>query len=271
MIRTLSAERFNIMIGHPEVRPWVGGTHDIDLTETVANPENFAFLTDEGWGGYIYHKLDVGLYAVHTLSLPSGRTREMLEARSASLREMFIKSDAVRIVTVVPDGNKGADLWAQRAGFRELFRRIKSFDLMGEMVDASYRALTYDEWVTKDAGNLSDGRAFHRMIHEVTPDDHGDDPVHDAWCGATIEGCAAGNAEKALTCYNRWALHAGYQPVRVLTAHPLVLDIGTALLQSDPDGLRVLYVRPFARSAPHVEDLSGEPSCQSSPSAQPQA
>ena len=71
--------------------------------------------------------MDAGLYAVHTVSLPEGRGREMLTARSASLREMFTKSDAVEIVTVVPAGNKGADVWASHAGFREVFVRLNSF------------------------------------------------------------------------------------------------------------------------------------------------
>ena len=74
--------------------------------------ENFAFLADDQKGGYIYHKLAPELYAVHTLSFPDGRGRELLEARSASLRAMFTQTDAAEIVTTVPDGNKGADLWA---------------------------------------------------------------------------------------------------------------------------------------------------------------
>ena len=106
------------------------------------------------------------------------------------------------------------------------------------------------------------------MIHAVTPDDHGDDPVHDAWVGATMEACAQGNAEKGIALYNRWALHAGYQAVRVVTARPLVLDIGSAILQSDADGLRVLYVRPSARSALPVQDIPGESACPSTQSAQ---
>ena len=64
------------------MRPWLGGTHVIDLSETVANPDNFAFLTDDQNGGYIYHKLAPGLYMVHTISLPEGRGRQMLDARS---------------------------------------------------------------------------------------------------------------------------------------------------------------------------------------------
>ena len=240
MIRTLDATRLNEIANHPAVRPWLGGVQVIDLSEAIANPDNFAFLTDDGNGAYVYHRLAAGLYMVHTLSTPEGRGREMLTARTASLREMFVKSDAVEIVTLVPDGNKGADVWASHAGFVEQHRREKAFDLMGEMVGASYRLLSYSAWVVKDRGNLTDGRAFHAMIHEVTADDHGDDPVHDAFVGATIECCEQGNAAKGIWQYNRYALHAGYRPILVLTANPLVVDIGSAILQVSPDGLEVL-------------------------------
>ena len=271
MIRTLHARRFNEIASNPVVRPWLGGTQPIDLTETIANPENFAFLTDEGNGGYIYHKVGIGLYSVHTLSLPEGRTRQMLEARTASLREMFIKSDAVQIDTIVPAGNRGADIWASHAGFREVFTREKAFDLMGEMVDVSYRSLNYIDWAIRDRANREEGRVFHKAIHELTPDDHGDDPVHDGMVGATLEGCINGNIEKAITFYNRWAVHAGYQTISVVTARPLVVDIGTCLIQYDVDGLQVLHVRQ-ARSAPTVQDESGDTSsCQPPPLPQVQA
>lgn len=270
MIRTLHAGRFNEMANEPEVRAWLGGRGPIDLTDTVANPENFAFLTDDENGGYIYNKVGLGLYAVHTISVPAGRNRHMLAARTASLRELFIRSDAVEIVTLVPTGNKGADIWAQHAGFREVFTRAKAFDLMGEMVDVSYRSLGYLDWCIRDRSNREEGAAFHRAIHAVTPDDHGDDPVHDAVVGATLEGCVNGNIEKALLYFNRWASHAGYQQVRLVTARPLVVDIGSCVIQYGIDGLQVLHVR-HGRSPPTVEDVIGEPECPSPPLPQVQA
>lgn len=263
MIRTLHADVFNEIANHPEVRPWLGGTHELDLTETIANPENFAFLTDEEMGGYIYHKLQPGLYAVHTLSLPEGRGRQMLGARSQSLREMFIKSDAVEIVTMVPDGNLGALTWAKHAGFRETFRRESAFDLMGEMVGVSYQSLTYQDWVIHDAANRREGAIFHQAIHQVVEDDHGDDPVHNALVGATMEGCLNGNIEKAITLYNRYAVHAGYQPIKVLTTRPLVLDISSAIIEYSADGLFILHVRQRPKGS--VEDVLEPAECPSPP------
>lgn len=266
MIRTLSAEAFNLIANDPVVRPWLGGTQPIDLTNVLADPNNFGFLTDDELGGYLYHKKGLGLYMVHCLALPAGRGRDMLNARSQSLREMFTKTDCVEVITMVPDGNKGADVWAAHAGFREVFRREKAFDLMGEMVGVSYRSLSYIDWAIHDSANRREGERFHAMIHQHVADDHGEDPIHDGMVGGTIEGCLQGNAEKAIALYNRWAAHAGYEPIQVLTARPLVLNIRSCILSLDADGIQVLHVyKP--REAPQIEDASGDAECLSPLSA----
>lgn len=266
MIRTLDSTILNEIANEPQVRVWLGGTQPLDLTETVCNPENFCFLTDEQRGGYIYHKRAPGLYEVHTLALPTGRGRQMLEARSQGLREMFTKTDCVEVVTKVPEGNQGAAVWATKAGFREVFRRAKAFDLMGELVDVSYCSLSYIDWAIRDRGCKIDGQRFHAVIHQFTPDDHGEDPVHDAMVGATMECCLQNNIEKGMGFYCRWAAHAGYEPIRVVTARPLVLDIRTCVLQYGNDGLQVLHIREPRPEGLPIEDVSGVEECLSPPS-----
>mgnify|MGYP003654839164 CR=1 FL=1 len=43
--------------------------------------------------------------------------------------------------------------------------------------------------------------------------DHEDDAVHDRYVGAAISMIRCGNADKAETVYNKWALMAGYAPI----------------------------------------------------------
>lgn len=251
MKRVLDPEPFNLIANHPEVRPWLGGTEKIELAPLVSDVENFCFLTDSEKGGYVYHKKAAGLYEVHTLSLPDGRGREMLKARDASLAAMFLKSDALEIVTTIPDGNRGADRWSAHAGFREMYRREGAFPLMDGLVGASYRSLGHSDWVRLDPENRANGKRFHDSLHQFVPDDHGEDPIHDAWVGATLSAIEHGNAGKAVALYNRWALHAGYVTIVARTFNPLVLDIKSCVLQYDGDGLHIL--RP-ARSAPSLEE-----------------
>lgn len=254
MIRTLDATILNRIAAHPEVRPWLGGTQVIDLTALAGDIENFCFLTDSGKGGYIYHRKAAALYEVHTLSLPDGRGRELLKARDESLAAMFLKTDALEIQTMVPDGNTGADRWSAHAGFREMFRREGSFDLMGSRVGASYRSLGHADWVMLDPANQKAGKGFHAWLHEIVPDDHGEDPIHDAWVGATIRAIQEGNGVKAIALYNRWALQANYETISLKTLNPLCIDIRSALLQYDSAGLSLLSCT--ARSAPVLEDQS---------------
>lgn len=256
MIRTLVADGINQIANHPDVRPFIGGSGPLDLSGLIANPENFALTTEDGKGAYLYLKKQPGLYEVHTLSLPDKRGREFLKVRDESLAFMFLATDCLEIQTVVPDSNPGADRWAAHAGFREVFRRDHSFDAGSSLVSASYRSLAYGDWVPRDRENTEQGKRFHYAIHLLVPDDHGDDSIHDAWVGATIRGIEHANAVKALTNYNRWAGHAGYNPIAVLTLNPLVIDIRSAVLQIDADGMHVLYVREARSAAAPSEEVS---------------
>ena len=259
MRRTIESEAMNRIANFPETRPWLGGTHPLDLTSTLADLNNFAFITDDEQGGYIYHKTGAGLYSVHTISVPTKSVRQMFDARSASLREMFTKSDAVQIDTMIPDGNRAAGVWAAHAGFREVFKRQKAFNLMGEMVDVTYCSLSYLDWAIRDKGCKYDGSMFKAAVHDET-----EDLLHDAMIGATLECCLQGNADKGISLFNRYAAHAGHVPIRVVTVHPLVLDISTHVLQYTNDGMQVLHVRS-PEGLPNSDDL-GSPECPSPPS-----
>lgn len=269
MIRTLDPAPLIKLAQHPLVRSWLGGTEDIApiLQSAVANVQNYAFLAEDNAGAYLYVCKAQGMYEVHTLSIPEGKSRElvrqMAKARAESLRFMFLETDAHEIVTLVPKPNGPAMNWATHAGFKVDFLREKAFDLMGDMVDALYLSLPYGNWVLTDPANRREGQAFHAFIHQYTPDDHGQDETHDGWVGATLDGAQRGNVVKCITLYNRWAVRAGYEPLRVLTLNPLVIDVRSAILQLTADGLECLHVRerPEGRLPP-VQD-TGEPACPS--------
>lgn len=272
MRRVLDGARFNEIANAPDVRPWLGGSGELDIRPLVSDPANFCFVTEDRLGGYLYVRRAPGYYEVHTLALPAGRGRAMLAARTASLRFMFTVSDALEIVTVVPDGNVGASTWAEHAGFREMYRRERAIQIRNEIVGASYRTLTYNEWVLRDGFNREVGAQFHEEIHRFTPNDHGEDPAHDAFVGATMLGIREGNGAKAVPMYNRFALHAGYEPIRVLSLTPPTLDIGSAILQITQAGLDILHIRTARSALSEIEDNAGESACQlARPSQQAEA
>lgn len=245
MIRTLDARPFNAIFRDPEVRPWMGfGLTDADLTPVVSDPRNYCFLTPESDGGYIVARLEQGLYAAHTLSFPSARGRRMYRLMQEGFAHMFTATDAVEIVTMVPDGNERGDQWAQLAGFRETFRREACFQLIDQMVGASFRSLSYADWVSKDRENLRSGREFHAKLEARLPhENHPSDEVHDCWVGATLRGCLSSNTGKSIALYNRWAAQAGYLPAKIISLTPPLVDIGTAVVGLSAQGLDIL--KPF--------------------------
>lgn len=243
MIRTMDATRLNEIANEPTVRPWLGGSEALDLTNIVENPANYCFLTDEQDGAYVLHNLHPGLYEAHTLALPSARGRPMLRCMRDGFATMFLTTDAIEIVTKVPDGNEAASRWADTAGFRETFRREAFFPLMNELVGASFRSLSYGDWVFRHPENLRIGRAFHAQIEAHVPDNHPDDDTHNYAVGAALCGALAGNVVKSINLYNRWASVAGYGQATIVSVNPPVVDIGTALLELTSGLLSVLKVR----------------------------
>lgn len=247
MKRTLSAQAFNVIANHPEVRPWLGfGSGELDLTAIVEDTSNVCFLTPEEDGGYILHKLHPGLYEAHTLALPSARGRPMLETMRDGFATMFMATDAIEIVTRVPDGNEKAAKWADVAGFREVFRREHAFMLMDETVGVSFRSLHYGDWVLRDKRHLELGRLFHEKLSTHSGHiPHADDPVHDAWVGATMGGCIEGNVSKAIGLFNRWAAFSGYHQATILSLNPPMIHTGDATVQLVSGRLDVLKLGPL--------------------------
>jgi hypothetical protein len=265
--RTLDSAPLNEICMHPEVRPWLGfpeteALKPIDLSLTVGNPNNFTFLTNHQDGAYVLVKLQQGLYAAHSLAKPSARGRPMLRLMREGFSTMFLSTDAIEIITQIPDGNDNAKGWSELAGFRPTFRREAFFPLMGETVGCQFLSLTYGDWVTKDRENLRMGRLFHeRLDAQGVKVDHPDDAVHDSWVGATICAAIRGNVSKGVALYNRYAVIAGYQPASLISVTPPVVDTGNAVVSIEDGKLDVLSA--VAQSAPQVQ--IGEPECRSAP------
>ncbi len=253
MNRTLDAEAFNIIAADPEVRPWLGlpdPTEPVDFSSITQNTDNFCLLTRERDGGYMLIKLQPGLYVAHTLALPSARGRPMLRLMREGFAFMFSATDCIEIVTQVPDQNEAAQRWSDLAGFRNVFRREACFSLMGELVGCQFRSLTYQDWAIRHQPNQTLGHEFHEVLKAAGLADHADDPVHDAFVGATIACVQNQNIHKGLGMYARWAMTANYVPARLITASPPTIDTGEAVVQLLDGQLSVLSVNVAARSAP---------------------
>lgn len=236
--REFHAERLNAVVNHPEVRGFVGpGTNRIDLTQLVANPAN-VLLMREG-GGLFFGQHEEGIYEVHTQFVPEARGEIAVEATRDALRWMFTHTDAREIVTKVDPVNKGA-LGLVRAIHGEL--RFKRGDI-------GHYALPIDAWAGKCQPLEISGNWFHEKLEtakiamHAAIDIHAYDEFHDRYVGATVEMILAGQIDKAVRFYNRWANFSGYGTVSVITNNPVVIDTGDALIAVRENDFEVILCR----------------------------
>lgn len=231
--RTFSAAFLNAVANDAEVRPHLSGSGEVDLTRLVANPENVALVVD-GSGGFVLQRLGEGLYEAHSLFLPGHHGRTAMDAMVEGVRYMFAATDCVEIVSRVPDHNHAARGLAREAGLREVFR-LEHDPRSGWPV--SVQQIDLDRWRARDSACARAGVALHDMLKEAgRHDGHAEDEAHDRAAGAAVLMCQAGQPAKAAWTYNRWAMIAGYGPIAVLNASPLVVDIGTARVAMFGDG-----------------------------------
>jgi len=246
--REFAAENINAVCNHPDVRPWLGGgVGPIDLAPLVANPAH-CLLMGKG-GGVLFQCLEPGLYEAHTQFLPDARGASSVQSVKDALRWMFTRTDAVEIVTKVPEGNKGA-LGLVRAIHGQLqFTRENVWPIGNQMVAVGHYALPIMSWAGKCEEVAASGEWFHGKLEAAKAETagaaplHDDDEAHDRYVGATVEMIAAGQVAKGLAFYNRWAKFSGYGPVSLIATNPVVIDIGDAILAVRGDDFDVLLCR----------------------------
>jgi hypothetical protein len=221
-VRTFDASLFNRVCNHPDVRPWLGGEAEIDVTPIVSDPKNYALWF--GSGGFILHAGPAASYEVHSQFLPEGR-RSSFEAMRAGMDYMFTRTNAMQLTTFLPDNNPAAKGLALKGGFKPWFEKDSP---LGHGVQAR---IDIDDWIARTADLEKDGERFHEVtaeaVHKARPDlpDHPDDKVHDRYVGATVRMCSNGQVLKGVLLYNRYAANAGYTPCSIVSADPPVIDV----------------------------------------------
>lgn len=228
MIRTLTdPDHLNRIANHPEVYRWIGADQRLDLSLVV---EKFPVLgTDFCY--LIFVPLCPNVWEIHSAALPEGRGAHFRQAVEHALAWMFLRTDAMEIVTRCPFGNLAAVAGARRSG------AVKEFATRTADV---YRLGIHD-WAAKAGGLVEKGRDFHEQLMALgIPADHEDDETHDRYVGLAVAFSEAGNLGKGIALYNRWAVLSDYRPAQLISTHPPVVDIGTARLAIEHGRLRII-------------------------------
>lgn len=228
--RHLDASFLNIVVNHPDVRPFVCGPleGDIDMSAFAENPNNVLLMGE--YGGVMFHKLQPGLYEAHTQVLPEGRGEWTLSMVRRALFWMFTRTDAVELLTRCPQGNTPAKVLAKAIGGEFEFTRPNAWVMNGISVPADIYSLSVQKWM-RTADNLTiRGRWVDNKIKKefkkqgVKNVSFISDENHDRYTGAAIEMIMSGQIGKGVALFNRWAAVAGYAQARVVSEAPLTID-----------------------------------------------
>jgi len=170
LARTLDPASINAAANHPDVRPWLGllNLGPLDLTALVTDPANVTLAGEHG--GFLCHRIGEGLFEIHSIFSPGGRGRLRPETR-AGLRFLFTQTDAVRVVTQVPDCNPRAAALALKTGFEQVLHRPSAWDAPdGTRCGVSYQAVTLDRWAEVSTEVLVTGGALANAVALETDD-----------------------------------------------------------------------------------------------------
>jgi len=239
IMRTMNAAIFNEVCNHPEVRPWLGGEGLIDTAPVLDNPGNYG-LFGEG-GGFILVAGPAASYEVHSQFVPEGR-KHSFEAMRAGMDYMFTRTNALQLTTFLPDNNPAARGLALKGGFKEWFRRENT-----PLGPGTQARIDIDDWICRTPDLEADGERFHHAIEDAKAKfgsklpNHPEDKLHDRYAGAALLMCERGQMMKAEALYNRWAVNAGYTPIKRISDAPPLMDVGEGVLVTlGSDGLEVL-------------------------------
>lgn len=237
--RATDADFFNRVLNHPAVRPDVAdmGEGVIDASKLVANQAH-QLLVDEH-GGCIFLRYYEGCYEVHTAILPSGRGKWAKAFAEGVLRYMFTVTDAVEIITRVPQGHIAAKALTEIVGFRHHFTTLPETKFRGELVPCHVYNLWITDWAMRAPDMEDRGAKFHqwlnRQVKTGTP--HRNDPAHNRIVGVALEMMLAGRARKAAIWYNRWAVAARHAQISLVSEAPPQVKFDAGLLTFAEDGV----------------------------------
>jgi Protein of unknown function (DUF2824) len=243
--RSFDAADINPILNDPSVFPFISipDQEKFDASGLLSDPRNVLLMAPGG--GIMFCQQEPGIYEVHTNFLPGYRGRMAINISKMAYQWMFMHTDCMILQTRVPAFNKAADLFCKIVGATKEFERKSVWPTKTGDVDMSFWSLRYEDWVRK-ANVQEAGHAFHqkleseRIRHGVDEPLHADDECHDRYVGACVEMIYAGQPEKAIVLYNRWARFSGYGQISLVAKSPLVIDIGDALLQVGDKDFKVI-------------------------------
>lgn len=240
--RHMDAKRLNEILNDPVVRPDVADLGDgvLDLTYQISDERNILLVGENGACLFLW--VMSCLYEVHTQILPTGRGRWAKEFVQACGEWMFTKSDAMEIITRVPQGHVAAKTLTMLAGGKYEFTRQDFCLFRGKNCPVDIYSCRLQDWMTTAPHMQEVGEEFHKHLHAeadrlgIKERPHESDANHNQYVGACIKMFQGGQKIKAVTFYNRWAVASRHETVAFVADDetPVIkFDIGYLLIKGN--------------------------------------
>lgn len=233
VIRHTDAERINIVLNHPSVRPWVSDEKgEINLQSQLDNKANILLMGEHG--GILFLNVMPGVYEAHTQVLPEGRGEWTDNLTHSCIHWMFTKTDCYELITRVPRPHTRAKAAAIRSGGKYEFSRDDGCLFLGKIVPVDLYTIRIQDWCVGGQFLETIGSKFHEKLHaeaarfEIREPAHDDDSNHNYVVGAVYEMMKHGQLMKGVNIYNRWAIISRHTPITLVSVEPptIKMDIG---------------------------------------------
>lgn len=141
-----------------------------------------------------------------------------------SYEKLFTETDCVAIYAVVPKSNPSARVACVATGGVKEFSRPAIWPTKNGPVDAEWFVLRYGDWIKHSQDAIEAGESFAKML------DLEKDETHLRHIGAMLHMLEAGQIEKAMIFYNRFARISRRPLMEVVAIAPLVIKFNGAVL-----------------------------------------
>ncbi len=240
--RSADGAEFNAILNHPDIFPMVAisGQESLDATPLVGDPKNYLLMVDCGElegrepstriGAIFFAQHDPGIFEVHTHFLKPWRGQFAIDASLAAYRWMFTHTDAMTLLARAPDCWPQIGKFCEAVGATFEFARPDCWPGPDGPSACDFYALRYDDWVKQTESLAKSAVGFPLVSLEKL-------------VGVFVETLYGNQPDKAVILYNRFARFGGFPMVSLLARDPIIIDIGTAVIQIGENTFKILKTR----------------------------
>lgn len=148
--RDVEGELTNAIVNHPQVLPTFTDSPDpIDMRPIAQDPHTIILVGTPPQGCFLFTQIVLGVYEAHGAVMPEGRGPWAQELAESCVRTIFIGTDAIEIMTRIPEGHTATLALVKGLGFQPRWSRPEIL-FRGKKVPFTVWSLTMQQWFPSD-------------------------------------------------------------------------------------------------------------------------